>query len=196
LKEFPVVKIVSGEGDVSIESWRPGRIVLKTKGKTTLLLVVRHLYYPNWKAKQEPQGQSLTVFPSGEQGFIGIEIPAGSQQVALTLERGSEESLGQKMSVLGSIALVGLLARACFRKTATDSKQSFTNRFHWIFLCASATENPERTFSLPIQYFSGKYLIKQAVYDGDGFRSPLDLLSDLDNSLFIATRWSKSCPSE
>lgn len=114
LNELPVAKIVSGEGNVSVGSWGPGGIVLQTRGATPLLLVVRHLYYPNWKAHLEPQGQSLSVSPSADHGFISMEIPAGSQRVALTLEPDSEESLGRILSILSSVALLVLLGSACF----------------------------------------------------------------------------------
>jgi hypothetical protein len=114
LKGYPVAKIVSGEGDISVVSWGPGRIVLQTRGTTPLLLVVRHLYYPNWKAHLEPQGQFVSVVPSADHGFISMDIPAGSQRVTLTLEPGSEESLGRILSILSSVALVVLLGRGRF----------------------------------------------------------------------------------
>ena len=114
---LPKLEIKGGEGEVSVVHWSPAQIVLQSSATTPILLVVKHLYYPNWQARMRAQHQPLVVSPSADHGFISVEIPPGSQQVTLTMEPGLEESRGLILSILSAAVLIIISGRIFVRNT-------------------------------------------------------------------------------
>lgn len=116
MADIPSVEISSGDGRCSVITWRLGRIVLRSDAATPLTAVVKHLYYPNWRAKFGSEGRPVKVFPSAELGFIGLEIPAGNHEVILSLGIEPKERCGLAVSAM-SLLIVSILAwRACREK--------------------------------------------------------------------------------
>lgn len=111
------VKVISGQGRILIEQWKPRNITLEVAGKTNLFIKLRQFYYPGWSARIAKRDRSLSVYP--DRGLLGIVIPQGQHRILVRLEAGREEQLGKIMSLISAILTLGLLR---LQYTSIDKK--------------------------------------------------------------------------
>jgi len=71
---------------------------------------LRRFYYPGWEARTA-QGASLPIRPAPSTGLIQVEVPAGEQEIHLTLPWGTSEKIGLWISALSA----GIIAFLFFR---------------------------------------------------------------------------------
>lgn len=125
-KSSPKAWVSVGQGNLSIQQWKPRNIVLQTNATTDVVLTFHQFYYPGWKAKLDGKLQLLPVQPSEKEGLLRIEVPSGQHEVRVTLDAGVEERAGQIISAV--FALITLFSVFCFRKVGRDLV-SFDSRF-------------------------------------------------------------------
>ena len=120
-KNSPRVKISTGEGNLSIQQWKPRKIVLQVKAITDVWLTINQYYYPGWTARLKEQSQALLVQPSKSEGLLQISVPAGKHEVLVTLNAGLEERVGQIISAISAIiALFLVLSPKALRDSVRD----------------------------------------------------------------------------
>jgi hypothetical protein len=114
-ENLPAASVVSGDGTVVVEEWRPRRITLTVEAATDVLIDIKQLYYAGWVAKLRDGSQSFDVSPSTDAGLVSFGAPRGNYRVILTLDRGLEERAGQIVSVLS----IGILVFWSLRRHAS-----------------------------------------------------------------------------
>ena len=100
------VKIVQGDGQVDVISWKPREIRLRVKTSNELKVDVSQFYFPNWTAKIVDEQQELTVRPSEPDGLISLSIPKGDHQILIELNRSDAESNGRIISLFAGLCLL------------------------------------------------------------------------------------------
>jgi hypothetical protein len=101
-------------GQVSVESWRPRRSVLKVNLPTSGHLTINHFYYEGLKAHQIETGAELPVFASTPDGLIEVNLPAGNYELAVELPPDRAERIGGVVSLASAGIVILLLAWARF----------------------------------------------------------------------------------
>ncbi len=104
------VEVLAGKGHAEVVTWEPGHIELTTQGASGLKLLVSQFYYPGWTARLRGDSTSLPLDPATD-GLIGISVPAGEHRVLVDLETGREECLGEIISLIFFIVVLGLILR-------------------------------------------------------------------------------------
>jgi len=102
------VEVLAGNGHAEVVAWEPGHIELTTQGAGGLQLLVSQFYYPGWTARLRGDSTTLPLDPATD-GLIGISVPAGEHRVLIDLETGREERLGQIISLIFFIVVLGLI---------------------------------------------------------------------------------------
>jgi hypothetical protein len=121
LSATPVVRVsvVSGRGAVDVTRWSPGDIRIKTNNQTAVSLKIRQFFYPSWQAHEAASRTQWELHPAASDGLIVLDLPAGSQNIELTLAPLPAESWGRGISLIALLAIVGMLLREARRSKST-----------------------------------------------------------------------------
>ncbi len=111
---LPKAQLSVGQGSLSIQQWKPRKIVLQTNASTDVELTLNQFYYPGWTARLDGKSQFLPVQPSQKEGLLHVKVPSGQHEVRVTLDTGVEERAGQIISAV--FALITLFAIFWFRE--------------------------------------------------------------------------------
>jgi hypothetical protein len=102
--------IVSGGGEVRVESWRPRELVLAVRADAPARLAVRQQFYPGWRAWIDGQPCCLAVDAlRREYGILAVDLPAGEHRLSLVLGPTPNERAGWIASG-ASLALLAALS--------------------------------------------------------------------------------------
>ncbi|MCC5643545.1 hypothetical protein LC607_11425 [Nostoc sp. CHAB 5824] len=121
-KDSPQASIDKGEGSVSIKRWQPRNILLDVNAKTDISLTVHQFYYPGWTAKLKDKSQIIPTQPSELNGLLEVSVPAGNNQVLVTLEAGKEEYIGRIVTAISSLIALMLALYAIWNHRAKSVK--------------------------------------------------------------------------
>lgn len=92
-------------GAASVESWQPRRVVLRIDAPQASQLTLNHFYYAGWRGRIDGAGTNLAVVPSPD-GFIRLQVPQGTYDLIVELQRDRAERVGTMISLL-ALALLG-----------------------------------------------------------------------------------------
>lgn len=99
-------------GSASVVGWDPRRAVLNVQTPQPARLLVGQFYYPGWQARKLDDQRVLPVVPSAGDGLLLVDLPAGTYQIALTLETRAPERIGLAVSAVSCLLalILGILS--------------------------------------------------------------------------------------
>ncbi|MCU0550853.1 MAG: YfhO family protein [Leptolyngbya sp. Prado105] len=97
---------ISGQGEAQIQVWKPRYIALHIDVPIETELTLKQFYYSGWTARLQDFSRLLPVQPSAE-GLLQVKVPSGSHNISVTLEAGMTERLGQMISTISLLGLLG-----------------------------------------------------------------------------------------
>jgi len=102
-------ELITGEGSVHVNTWKPGKIILEVEAQSDSLLKVNQFYYPNWVASivNNNRVKQESIHPSGNEGLLQLSVPSGSSRIRLQLQVSSLEKTGQLISFLSLLGILG-----------------------------------------------------------------------------------------
>jgi hypothetical protein len=95
-------------GSASVGNWEPRHVLLKVDAPTEGRVTVVHFYYPGWTARVRDSRAELPLRASNEDAFIQFDVPGGTHEIALDLERQTPERWGIYISLASLAILAGL----------------------------------------------------------------------------------------
>jgi hypothetical protein len=103
--QHPARKVVSLDKTLEVPdvTVKPGKILITTKVKNTTELLVNTIYYPGWHANAG--GKDIPIVYNNNYGIIGIKVPPGQTDVAITF---SETPLRLFADMLSLFSMAGL----------------------------------------------------------------------------------------
>ncbi|MEP5569038.1 MAG: hypothetical protein ABJN62_14460 [Halioglobus sp.] len=108
VRRMPMVVYESGLGVVEVQHWEPRDIRLNVKLERDTPVVLRHFYYPGWRAVRSDTGESIRVGSHDPLGLIAFLAPAGDYGVSIELTSRWPERLGWWLSTLGALVCLTL----------------------------------------------------------------------------------------
>lgn len=119
-------------GSTSIVSWQPRRAILKLENTQPGRLLVGQFYYPGWQARDLKDQQFLPVSASNPDGFLSVEVPAGTHQIVLQLEAESPERAGLAVSGVSCVlaCIIGLVSALRRTDQTTRTERALTVTDH------------------------------------------------------------------
>ena len=97
--------------ELSLVSYTPERVVIRTRNEQPGFLVLKDAYYPGWQA--EVNGEPVEIYPTNVL-FRGVPVPAGENEVIFT-HRPHTWQTGLLVSLAGALLWL-LLALGVARK--------------------------------------------------------------------------------
>ena len=101
----PRAYLISGEGEVAIDSYRAGKITLLVTAETPATLFLSEANYPGWKFVIDG---GVTKYPRPQAIFCATELAAGTHRVEFVYDPWSLK-IGAVISGLTVLLLTGLL---------------------------------------------------------------------------------------
>jgi hypothetical protein len=77
-------------------------------------LLLQETYDPAWRADED--GRPLTIHPDPVMGFTLVDLPEGNHQITLRFETPLENRVGQVISILALLIVMGLMAAGLIRR--------------------------------------------------------------------------------
>ncbi len=122
----------AGNGEASLVSYSPERVVARTRSERPGLLVLKEAYYPGWEATVN--GEAVGIYPANVL-FRGVPLPPGENEVVFTYRPQSWRT-GLRVSAAGALlwlllALGTIWARAkgrYWRRLRKRSESGSTSR--------------------------------------------------------------------
>ena len=118
LRDVPLVSLPGEEGRVEMVERGPFRLVIDVRAENPARVLVRHFYYPTWRAHIVGSDAPLAMAPSRTLGLIEVEVPAGRHRVVLSRVALSEEYAGLAVSAGAGLLCVVLLMLAGRRRSS------------------------------------------------------------------------------
>jgi hypothetical protein len=107
IEAIPQAQFTSGEGDVTVQRWRPGNIVLSADVRSPFAAItVKQRYIPSWAAFDNSGPRPVTIVPSGKEGMLSFTLQHGTHDVDLRLERGEALRAADWLSLITLAAAV------------------------------------------------------------------------------------------
>lgn len=116
------VKIVEGTGQVDINSWQRGEILLHVNAVTDMRLYVSQFYFPNWTAHLVGESSVLNVQPSLPDGLISLSVPSGDHQIQLRFGKSRAETTGELISLISIVITLAYIATVLSRRSTGYDK--------------------------------------------------------------------------
>ena len=104
----PRARFLEGDGTVTVPVWSPRHIEVQTDCTVCGPLMVRQFYYPLWRAQLVSENRPLAVTPALPQGLLEVQVPSGRQEILLEIPRGLSEHLGNWISAICALAVIGI----------------------------------------------------------------------------------------
>jgi hypothetical protein len=102
-----IPKVATSQGEVRVEVWKPGSIVIDVTMKNPGPITIGQLWIPLWQA-QDADGHSLSIYPS-DNGLIQFTSPAGQHRIVVRLATSAAEWLGVAVSAVGLLIWIALI---------------------------------------------------------------------------------------
>lgn len=106
------VAVDEASGRIAMVTWRPQGITLDVDLRQPAPLVLRQLYFPNWRARIEGSGVLLPTAPLPGWGLLRVDAPAGKYRLHVIMQPLREALPG---AILSGIALLWLCGRVLWR---------------------------------------------------------------------------------
>lgn len=97
-------RIVDGDGNVTVQVWKPRHIVMLVDAKIESILEVSQFYYPTWTAMLDNKSLMAVQF-SKPDGLVILSVPPGRHSLELRFAKTRYEALGMKVS-FGTIIML------------------------------------------------------------------------------------------
>ncbi|MBI2267975.1 MAG: hypothetical protein HYU80_00840 [Candidatus Blackburnbacteria bacterium] len=104
------VEIVSGEGRVSITSWKTASHEYKIVSQTPVLVVENTAYYPGWNLQANGKDLDFSYQDRNFPGRIVYSLPSGSFQITTTFQETPLRKIANTTSLISLISLTTLLS--------------------------------------------------------------------------------------
>lgn len=115
------IRAVKGDAQLQVTRWQPRDIVITYKADAPATLQLRQFAFPGWHAVLD--GKSLESRRDDTSGEFQFDVPAGSGQITLTLEKLIPEVLGKFISV-ACVSITALLALFELRRRKANLSNS------------------------------------------------------------------------
>ena len=122
LRDVPLVSLPGEQGQVEMVERGPHRLVIDVRAENPARVLVRHFYYPTWRAHIAGSGAPLALAPSPTLGLIEVEVPPGRHRVVLSRVALAEEYAGLAVSA-GAALLCAVLLIVAARRRAREPAQ-------------------------------------------------------------------------
>jgi hypothetical protein len=115
---LPAVTVTSGQADVNVQDGEGIHQQYTASVASAATLSFRTLYFPGWMARVD--GDAVSVAPD-ETGHLQLDLAPGEHQLSLRFEDTRPRRVGRILSVIGLMALGGLLLAR--RRTSTKQAE-------------------------------------------------------------------------
>ncbi|WP_157951235.1 hypothetical protein [Cyanothece sp. BG0011] len=122
------VKLMEGKGQVSVQSWTPGKREVSISNSTNIIVNLKTFYYPGWSIQVTPPLKDIEqrdFFLPSENGLMQLQLPPGNYQVKIWYQGTMAERLGIIVSLISIVSLLFLLSKG-FRESNTNIFKKFT----------------------------------------------------------------------
>jgi len=113
------VRIERGAANVEVRTWQPRLIELHVDAAEDAALLLRRFHYARWSVYVARVGEMknavsspVALNPSQPDGLMSLEIPRGSYNVTVRLEKSQPERVGQIVSASAALVFLLFLLRA------------------------------------------------------------------------------------